>query len=139
MVQHDDRNLGEAQLPRGKQTSVASYDARLRVHEDGIVKSELRDACGDLGDLSLGVRPRISGPWNQLIDQPHLDVLGHPLEVRNWFSRRSHNLPFAPLIAVADFIRQQKSGTDTRATMGEDFVRQNVGFLVGFSHQPDID
>src|ERR1035437_1187558 len=86
MIENDDRDFGESQLPRGKKTTVARDEASLRIHQNRIVKAELSDAGGDLGDLGVGVGPGVSGPGDQLVDQPHLNVLRHPMQIHDWFS-----------------------------------------------------
>src|ERR1700722_12383823 len=85
MIENDDRDFGESEFARGQESAVASDDPSLRIHQDWIVETELRDAGGDLCDLGVGVGPRVPGPRNQFVEQPHLDVLGHPFEVFNWF------------------------------------------------------
>jgi len=83
MIQHDHGNLGQPKLPRGEQTTMAGEYSRLRVHQNRVVKAELRDAGSDLGNLGFCMSPRVPGPGNQLVDQPHLDVLGHPVQIHD--------------------------------------------------------
>jgi hypothetical protein len=60
-LQHNHRDLGEPQLPRGEQTSVPGDDAGLRVPQDRVVEPKLKDAGGDLINLRVGVGPGVAG------------------------------------------------------------------------------
>ena len=75
VIQNDHRHFFELQLARGKKPPVPGDDAGLGVHQDRIVEAELRDARGDLRDLRVGVRSRISRVGNQLFERPMLDLL----------------------------------------------------------------
>jgi hypothetical protein len=59
VIQHDRRNFGEPQLPRGKQTAVTGDDAGCCVHQNLFVKTELRNAGGDWRNFGLRVSSRI--------------------------------------------------------------------------------
>ena len=59
----------------------------LRIHQDRVVESELRDAGGDLRDLRVGVRPRIAGVRNEFVERPVLDALGHGMRKHNYPSK----------------------------------------------------
>jgi hypothetical protein len=67
---------------------VTCYDS-LRIHQNRVVKAELRDAGSDLGDLGVRVRPWVPGPGDQPINEPHLDVLGHSVDFRDCRLRHS--------------------------------------------------
>ena len=49
VVQNDDRDLLKLELPGGEETAVTGDDTRAGIHENRIIKSELRDAGGYLG------------------------------------------------------------------------------------------
>jgi hypothetical protein len=53
VIQNDDRGLGKPPLPRGQETPMTGDDPGLGVHQDRIVEAELRDAGGNLSDLSV--------------------------------------------------------------------------------------
>jgi hypothetical protein len=61
---------------------VAGNDPGFGIHQDRVIKSELRNAGGDLGDLHIGVRPGIRANGNELVDEPQLDRLHERLQVQ---------------------------------------------------------
>jgi hypothetical protein len=77
VIENDDRHFCESKLAGGEQTAVTSDDTCLGVNEDWIIKSELGDAGGNLSDLRITVRPRISSERDQPVEQPMLDALDH--------------------------------------------------------------
>ena len=66
MIQHDHRHFFEPQLSRCKESAVASNDARVRIHENGVVEAKCLDAGRDLRDLRVRVSPGISGKGTSL-------------------------------------------------------------------------
>jgi hypothetical protein len=65
------------QFPRGQEAAVASYNSGLGIYQDRIVGAELGDAGGDSINRHVGVRSRIAGEGNELVNQPQLDMLNH--------------------------------------------------------------
>ena len=78
IVQHDDRNLIEAQLLRRRQPTMASDDHAVRTDQDGVCEPELADGIGDLRDLPGGVRPRIARVGHQPRRGHHFNFHGRP-------------------------------------------------------------
>ena len=74
MVEDDDRNLGEAQLPRRRQTGVAGDDDIVGANQNGICPPKFPHAGGDLRDLLVGVRPGVTNIGQKLIDWPNLHL-----------------------------------------------------------------
>jgi len=74
---------------------VAGDDACLRIHQNRVVKTELGNAGRDLRNLSVRVSTRVSRPRDQLIDKPHLDVLGHAVRGCDRFSRHQIGISFS--------------------------------------------
>jgi hypothetical protein len=74
VVQHDDGNFWEAQLPRRQQTTMAGDDPGVAVHQDWRVEAELRDGGRDLRNLGVRVRARIPGVRHQAAHRPDLDA-----------------------------------------------------------------
>ena len=77
VIEDDHRHVLQPQLPRGQQPSVAGDDAGVGVHQDRIVEPELHDARRNLGNLLVGMRPRIPGVWHQPVDRPQFDSPRH--------------------------------------------------------------
>jgi hypothetical protein len=80
VVEDDDGNLLE-ELSRREEATVACDDAGLGINQYRVIETEFGDAGGDLRDLGVRVRPGISGIRDELLDQPVLDPLGHPMKV----------------------------------------------------------
>jgi hypothetical protein len=74
MVENDDRNIGDPELPRGQQPGVAGDHDTISTDEDRIRPAELRDRRSNLRDLLRTVRARIPDIWNQPIDGPAFDL-----------------------------------------------------------------
>ena len=74
MRQFNHRHLGQAQLVRGREPTVASDDAVVAVHQHRIRPTVLDDAGGDLGHLLIVVRSWIPGVGDQRLDLAVLDV-----------------------------------------------------------------
>jgi len=77
VIEHHHRHLIEIQLPRGQHAPMSGDDAGVGIHQDRIVEAELRDARCDLGNLGIGVRPRVPHVRDQLTHRPEFDALGH--------------------------------------------------------------
>jgi len=77
MIQNDHGYLGQSQPPGGEEAAVAGDDARFGVYKDRVIEPKLCNACRNLGDLRVGMRPGIPDQGNQLVDQPQLDVFHH--------------------------------------------------------------
>jgi hypothetical protein len=67
----------------GRHPTVAGEDLRLIVDEDGIAKAKSLDALGDLADLLVGVRARVTRIGSERFDREDLDlhISSYPLRV----------------------------------------------------------
>ena len=54
-------------------------DAGFGVHQNQVVKAELGDARGDLGNLGIRMISWIPRKWNEQVEPPQLDALRHRL------------------------------------------------------------
>jgi hypothetical protein len=79
MIQHDDRDLREAELLCRLEAAMPCNDARRRVDEDWIEKTELGNACRDLVDLFPRMGARIFVVRDEFIRWPDLDAIRHAL------------------------------------------------------------
>jgi hypothetical protein len=75
MFQANNRDLIHLKFLCGKHAAVAGDDTRLAVDQYRIREAELSDARCDLGYLSVGMRPCVSGIWDEAIDRELLDAL----------------------------------------------------------------
>jgi hypothetical protein len=76
VLEPDDRDLGEAQLARSEQTTVAGKDAGVLVDQDRVGPTKLDHRRRDLIDLRLAVRARVALVRPQAVDRPELDPVG---------------------------------------------------------------
>ena len=77
MVEHDHRNLIQAEFARRQEAPVAGDDPGVGVHQDRVVEPERRDAGGDLRDLFVRVRPGVARERDEPVQPPELNSLGH--------------------------------------------------------------
>src|ERR1700732_3580784 len=73
-----DRNLGDAELPRGEHPGVARNQAAVLAHQRRARPAPFLDARGDGRDLSIRVGPCVFRVWDQPIDRPPLDLVRWP-------------------------------------------------------------
>jgi hypothetical protein len=79
MIQKDDGNFRESQLPRSRWPSVTRDDHAVRSGENWIGEAELPDAGGDLGDLGdllVTMEPRFPCVVHETIDVPAFQLVG---------------------------------------------------------------
>ena len=60
MIKANDWNVSETDLTSAFQSTVAGKDRIIAIHDHGVEKAKLADACRDLVDLLFRMRPRIS-------------------------------------------------------------------------------
>jgi hypothetical protein len=61
MVEDDNGYFRHTQFSRCEQSPMARYNPSLRINQDWAVKAEFCNAGGNLCDLRIGMRTRISG------------------------------------------------------------------------------
>jgi hypothetical protein len=76
MLEADHRHLGEPELARRQQATVASEDAGVLVDQDRVGPAEFDHRRRDLVDLRVAVRARVALIRAQALNRPQLDPIG---------------------------------------------------------------
>jgi hypothetical protein len=102
MLEHDDRDLFHPKLAGSQQASVTGDDVVVSPNQDRVRPTPFADRSRYVGNLFAAMRPRVGGPWNQLVDRPSFDLnvdVCRALAIGGWLHSSS--------IAIASFSRQQ--------------------------------
>jgi hypothetical protein len=76
MLEPDHRHVGEPELARSEQPTVAGEDATLLVDQHRVGPPELDHRSRDLVDLPFAVGARVALVRAQVLDRPQLDTVG---------------------------------------------------------------
>ena len=74
VIQPDDRNVGEAQLPRGKQAAMPGDEHTAFIDQARNVETELGDRASDLCDLIVRMGPGIGRIGQKPLYRPAFDL-----------------------------------------------------------------
>ena len=73
MIEHDDRDMLQPQLPGSQHPRMAGDNPVIRTDQDRTSPAKLPDGGRHLGDLRLGMRARVPCERQQLVHCPEFD------------------------------------------------------------------